>query len=283
MNLPHATQEQMRQMEEAVANGKKIAMPPLPQEEVIDEQPTMQIQQPVEELHESDESEDTQVESEHEEIEEETPQKINYRQMRQELAQAKKDREDAMNYAMKMQQQSQPKQQAQQVQEEDYSDLGVEEDGLVEGKHAKKILKELRDLKKEVNAYKTKATQDTVEVRLKTEYPDFYKVINEENIQIFTQLNPDLADAISQTPDMYKRGKLAYDMIKKYGIYQETNYDQEKAVAKKNSIKPKPLASMSPTQAESPLTKANAFAHGDLSKEVKNQLYREMIEAMKGK
>jgi hypothetical protein len=281
MSLPHATQSQIREME-AAAQKKMIAMPPLPEEQVVLE-PT-QIQPETPELPEEVETEEPEQEYE-EEVEEvqETKQQINYRQMRQELEQAKKDREDAMNYAMKMQQQSQPKQQPAQAQEDDYSDLGVEEDGLVEGKHAKKILKELRDLKREVNAYKTKATQDTVEVRLKTEYPDFYKVINEENIQIFTQLNPDLADAISQTPDMYKRGKLAYDMIKKYGIYQDTNYDQDKAMAKKNSLKPKPLTSMSPTQAESPLTKANAFAHGDLSKEVKNQLYKEMIEAMKGK
>jgi hypothetical protein len=281
MSLPHATQSQIREME-AAAQKKMIAMPPLPEEQVVLE-PT-QIQPETPELPEEVETQEPEQEYE-EEVEEvkETKQQINYRQMRQELEQAKKDREDAMNYAMKMQQQSQPKQQPVQAQEDDYSDLGVEEDGLVEGKHAKKILKELRDLKREVNAYKTKATQDTVEVRLKTEYPDFYKVINEENIQIFTQLNPDLADAISQTPDMYKRGKLAYDMIKKYGIYQDTNYDQDKAMAKKNSLKPKPLTSMSPTQAESPLTKANAFAHGDLSKEVKNQLYKEMIEAMKGK
>jgi hypothetical protein len=54
-------------------------------------------------------------------------------------------------------------------------------------------------------------------------------------------------------------------------------------IAHKNASKPKPLASVSPQQADSPLSKANAFANMPLSKEVKNQLHKEMIAAMKGR
>jgi hypothetical protein len=52
--------------------------------------------------------------------------------------------------------------------------------------------------------------------------------------------------------------------------------------AQRNSVKPRPLTSLSPTKSESPLSKVNAFANAPLSKEVKQNLYQEMLQAMKG-
>jgi hypothetical protein len=56
----------------------------------------------------------------------------------------------------------------------------------------------------------------------------------------------------------------------------------DRAAAQKNASKPKPLASVSPQQGDSPLSRANAFANG-LTPELQKQLRQEMEEARKNR
>ena len=68
-------------------------------------------------------------------------------------------------------------------------------------------------------------------------------------------------------------------MVKKLGISEQVMVDnQGKATAQRNAAKPRPTASISPQQGETPLSRANAFANG-LTEEMKKQLYKEMLEA----
>lgn len=245
------------------------------------EEPSMQI-----------ESEDPdlpgEVEEEYEEevqevvaAPQESSQQMNFRMIRERAERAERERDEAMKYAMSF---NQPKPQTKQAEpEEDYSDIGLDDDGLAEGKHLKKVLKEMRELKKEMQTYKMQSTNDAVELKLKSHYPDLDQVITSENLQAVRAMNPDLADMINQTPDLYKRAKLAYDMVKQLGIYKDRSYSQDKAIAQKNAAKPRPLASVSPQQGDTPLSKANAFANGELSKDIKQQHYKEMLAAMKGR
>jgi|SRR5580658_2184838 hypothetical protein len=295
MNLPHASQDQMATMHRIAEQKMKkdgfvleeTPVEPLEQKHPMlahHEEPSMQSESETTDLPESEEYEDS-VDEIVQESPTETPQQMNFRMIKERAERAERERDEAMKYAMQF---NQPKQQVAPAEpEDDYSDIGLDDDGLAEGKHLKKVLKEMRQLKKEMQEYKTKATNDTVEVKLKSQYPDFDKVITHDNLQALSSMNPDLADMISQTPDMYKRAKLAYDMVKQYGIYQDTpkavNYDVEKALAQKNAAKPRPLASVSPQQGDSPLSKANAFANGSLSKDMKEQFRREMIDATRGR
>ena len=281
MSLPHATQQQIQAMEqEVVKNMAKgtAFMPPIP-EDIVQTQPEEQVQ-----IEEPVEQEVEEVEEVEEEVvPQETPQQMNFRMIKERAERAERERDEAMKYAMSFQQ-PKPQQAAPQPEpEDDYSDIGLDDDGLAEGKHLKKVLKEMRALKKEMYEYKMKATNDTVEVKLKSQYPDFDRVITQDNLQALSSINPDLADMISQTPDMYKRAKLAYDMVKQYGIYKEDTFVHEKAIAQKNAAKPRPLASVSPQQGDSPLSKANAFANGALSEDMKAQYRREMIQATRGR
>ncbi len=294
MNLPNASKSQMREMEIAAQkNMEKGAdfMPPIKEEVqpqmhpmlATHDEPSMEIEQ-----QETEYTEPVEEEFEEESIvPSETPQQSNFRMIRERAEAAERRADEAMKYAMSLQQQQQPKQQAQPEPEDDYSDIGLDDDGLAEGKHLKKVLKEMRELKKEMHAYKTKSTSDSVEIRLKSHYPDFDQVINNDNLQKLSNLNPDLAEMILQTPDMFKRAKLAYDMVKQYGISsspeKQPTYDKEKAIAQKNAAKPRPLTSVSPQQGDSPLSKANAFANGGLSEDMKAQLRKEMIQATKGR
>lgn len=296
MNLPNASQEQIRLMQENAEKKMKqdgivveqVEVQPVSQKHPMltnHEEPTMEVQSQAQESPELDGNEDVEEEVIQDVITE-TPQQMNFRRMREELDMAKRERDEARHYAMQM---NQPKQQAPQPEpEDDYSDIGLDDDGLAEGKHLKKVLKEMREMKKELHSYKQKSYEDTTQIKLTTQYPDYNKVMTTENLAMLENANPELAEMIMNTKDPFKSRKLAYDMVKQYGIYKDSpvkaqNFDSEKAIAQKNAAKPRPLASVSPQQGDSPLSKANAFANGNLSKDMKEQFRREMTEAMRGR
>ncbi len=218
-------------------------------------------------------------------VPQETHKEMNLRILRERSEKAERERDELLKQMMSFRHEQQPKveHKVQQEQEEDYlASMGLDEDSLVEGKHFKAYLKKQRDLEKQLQQYKTQSNQDTVEARVKSQFPDFDSVVSTQNLTALRQANPDLADMILATPDIYKQATLAYKMVKQYGIdTPKPNFDAEKAVAQRNAAKPKPMASVSPQQGSSPLSQANAFANG-MTKELQSQLLREMREASKG-
>lgn len=160
-------------------------------------------------------------------------------------------------------------------------EINIGDDDLFEGKHYRKIQKQLQKQQEQMRQYQNQVQLTATEVKLKSQYPDFDKVISPENINRLREEEPEIAEAIASTQDVYSKAVSAYKMIKKLGIYVEDNYQSDRNIALKNSLKPKPLASVAPQQGESPLSKANAFANG-LTPELKDQLWKEMNEASKG-
>lgn len=121
--------------------------------------------------------------------------------------------------------------------------------------------------------------QLTTEYRLKTQYQDFDKVVNNETIEILKEKNPSMAHALGQIQDEYAKASGAYEAIKALGIYQEDNYQQERARAEKNAASPRPAHTVGTRRNDSPLSYANAFAEG--SKEHLDALYKELIQSRK--
>jgi hypothetical protein len=297
-DLPRVSQAQLKQMEKLAQEKMKQDGISFPEDMSENQETTMQIATQSDELHGEIEQENEQYDDSVEQLQSESVQQspsqekpveskqnMNFKLLRERAEKAERDRDELMKHLISS---SKPVQQQAPVQpepEEDYlAEIGLDGESLAEGKHLRPVLKEVRQLKKELNSYKTQATQDTVEVKLKSQFPDMDRVLTHENLQSLSQMNPDLADMISNTPDIYKRAKLAYDMVKQFGIYKDpTMYDQDKVVAQKNAAKPRPLASVSPQQGDSPLSKANAFANGAMSKELKDQMHKEMIAAMKSR
>lgn len=292
MSLPHATQAQINKMNEVAQKRMEqdgIVQEPVQVAPVENKHPMLQHHEeptaPVEDQSQESSQSEVQVESQESKSSKrvETRQQMNFRTMRERLERAERERDEAMKYAMNMHKPQQPQQQYQE-QEEDYlAGLGIDADSLAEGKHLKAVLKEVKDLKKELNTYRNRSTEETARMQLNNDFPDYQHVMTEQNINRLESMNPDLAEMISSTPDIYKRARLAYDMVKRYGIYKDPSQQHNKMVAQKNAAKPKPLASISPQQSDSPLSKANAFANMPLSKDVKEQLHREMVAAMKGR
>jgi hypothetical protein len=202
---------------------------------------------------------------------EESAQAKNFRQLREKAEKLERERDEAIKYIQSLQK-------PQQVQPEETEDIGINDNDLVEGKHLAKITKKYKKLEAELKQYQQQQTADSIETKLKVQYPDFDKVVSRDNVEMLKAAYPELAQTLNTSSDLYNKAVSAYTMIKKLGIAKEDDSQSEKAIALKNAAKPKPLASISPQQGDTPLSRANAFANG-LTDELKAQLRKEMETA----
>lgn len=201
----------------------------------------------------------------------------NFKALRQKMAAIERERDELAQQVRK-----------QQVREEvpvvgdDDEDLVIDiaPDDLAEGKHLSKVAKKIKKLEEQLKSYQKNTVTLTAEAKLKNEFPDIETVVSAENIQTLRDMYPEIAETISSNNDLYTKAKAAYTVIRKLGIHSSQDYSAEKQLAQKNMAKPKPLASVSPQQGESPIARANAFANG-LTPELKAQLRKEMEEATK--
>lgn len=206
----------------------------------------------------------------------ESHQAANFKIMKEKALAAEK-RAQELEYALLA---AQSKKQAapQEEEEEEISEVSVDADALVEGKHLSKVNKHIKSLQNQLKQYQQQTLLSTTEVKLKAQYPDFDKIVSVENLESLRMTYPEIAQSINFNPDLYGKAVSAYTMIKKLGIGEEDPYLEEKAAIQRNVSKPKPTASIAPQRGESPLTKANAFSSGKLSDELKAQMLKEMNE-----
>lgn len=211
-----------------------------------------------------------------------TQQETNFKTLRANKDKLELERNEALEKLAKYEQQKADikPQSAPTIQESDDYGLGLGEDDLAEGKHLRKINAHIKKLEEQVKGYQQQSSEIGVETKIKQQYPDFDKIVSKDNIELLRSLHPEIAQTINSSNDLYSKAVSAYTMIKKLGIVQEDNFQQDRDLAQKNAAKPKPLTSVSPQQGDSPLSNANAFANG-LTNDLKKQLYREMIESAK--
>lgn len=282
---------------------KEIAMPPLDQmPPVLAENPSdwggnnqqvtaPEVQEAPEEIEnvETDTDEVDAIE-EHEQEEHEVQQKPkpsskeaseNLRILREAREKAERERDELMQYVLQMQKQQQP-QQKEVVQEipEPEVDFSVDDEALLEGKHGKQLYKELQQMKKRLAQYESKSSEAMIEAKIKAQFPDFDAVVNNQTIQALNEQEPEIAATLRSSNDLYSKAVSAYKAMKKFGIYKDKTYDQDKQIALKNSVKPRTVTSLNPQQGDSPLSKANAFASG-MTKDLQAQLLKEMADARK--
>lgn len=155
----------------------------------------------------------------------------------------------------------------------------LRDDDIPEWRH---VAKEIKKLKDELKQYQHYSSTNQAEIKLRNDYPDIEKVVSKENLAVLAELHPEIAETLRANPDLYSKGKAAYKIIKNMGIHTEDTYEPDRDRAQRNAAKPRPLASMSPQQAESPLSQVNAFENG-LTEELKRQLYKEMVQAAKNR
>lgn len=204
----------------------------------------------------------------------------NFAELREQAKKAERERDEALRRLQQVESDRVQQKQKEQESEPNPFDFGGNDDDLAEIKHLKAIAKRQQELEKRLQQYQQQSTQMTAEARLKSQYQDLEKVVNDENIRRLQEEDPDLAMSLQHNPDPYTKYAAAYKAIKRMGIYQEDNYEADRKRAQVNANKPRPLASVAPQQGNSPLTRANAFANG-LTSELKSKLIKEMQDARK--
>lgn len=253
--------------------GKKIEieMPPTVEqtEQPIQETKQQEVQQ--EQQQEENLQQETQVV---EEKKVESNKEQNLRILRERAEKLERERDEALKYIQNLQK---PQQQAQPEQEES-EELNINENDLVEGKHLAKFAKKYKKLEQQLKQYQQQTSATVTETKLKAQFPDFDKVVSPENIELLKAGYPEIAQTLNSSSDLYNKAVSAYTMIKKLGIVSELQ--TEKEIIQKNMSKPKPLASISPQQGDTALSRANAFANG-LTDDLKAQLRKEMEDARK--
>jgi len=286
---------------DGAATGE-IAMPPLDEKPpVLDanewagsNQQQMQqqeIQEPEEVEVEQDEVEEIErgiSEIENDEAEELQPvsqfknksQENNFKALRERAERAEREREELMKLVLESKKAEQPQQKqapVQEIEDEDF-DFSVDDDALIEGKQAKRLAAELKKMRQEMKQMRSQSSESATEAKIKAQYPDFDAVVNNDTVQQLNQEYPEIAATLRDTKDLYSKATAAYKIMKKFGIYRDTSYEQQKAIALKNTAKPRTVTSLNPQQGDSPLSKANAFANG-MSKDLQAQLLKEMSAA----
>lgn len=208
----------------------------------------------------------------------ESEKEINIRMLRESKERAERERDELLKRLDSIEKQMKPEPVSEQPKEEEQ--LSYNPDDLIEGRHLSQYEKKLVNLEKQLQSYQQQTAAVTVENKLKSQYSDFDAVVTKENLELLRSLHPEVAQTINSTSDLYSKAVSAYTIIKNLGIKPAQTYDAEKRIAQQNSAKPKPLASVSPQQGKSPLSRANAFANG-LTEELKESLRREMAEIRK--
>lgn len=204
----------------------------------------------------------------------ESAQAKNFRQLREKAERAERERDELVRLLKEQQQ-------AKQVQPQDDDEIRLAPDDLAEGKHLTKIEKKYKKLEEQFKQYQAQTAEAVVEAKIKAQYPDFDKIVSRENIEALRGSYPELAQTLNASSDLYSKAVSAYTLIKKLGIVQEDLYQADRERAIKNAAKPKPSAAVAPQTGNSPLAKANAFAGGEFTKELQEQMFKEMNEARK--
>lgn len=247
----------MEKINEVEKEKQNIEMPPLPEEE-------------------TPEGENQAPEEPAEETEKKVSKEENIRELRKAKESAEKER-DEMRRLIEELKTSQQKKDDHIAQVNKEEDIDLRPDDIPEWRHVDKYIKKLEA---KIDNYDKQAKMNSTETKLKSQYPDFDTVVSAENIESLRTKYPELAETLNATTDLYSKAVSAYTMIKRLGIAQDDTYAPDREKALKNASKPRPLASVSPQQGDTPLSRANAFAEG-LTDELREQLRKEMQEAVK--
>lgn len=227
-------------------------------ENVKEEVPPEEIVQPQQEQPKEALSQDAQEETQSKS--EEKSKEYNFRQMRETLAQ----RDEEIKLLREQQVTSKEE------------ELGEED--LVEGKHLKKGLSEIKEmiLQKEL---------ETVPDKLKSRFEDFDQVVTKENLEKLKKTEPELFFSIQSvdgksSSGLFAKGVTAYKTLKSLGI-STGNQDYMKQKDQVHSNHMKPLSAQA-IKGSGALHEANIFAQG-LTPELKKQLRKEMVDAAKAR
>ena len=158
-------------------------------------------------------------------------------------------------------------------QQQSQDDLSLNDDDLAEGKHVKQVQKKTEQRIIELE-------NRLVEAQIRAKYNDYDQVVNDDTVGMLRDTDPDLAASLAANPNPYSQAVAVYNSIKRYGL-DRSAFDKDRQKVTTNTSKPRTVNSLSPQQAKSPLSRANAFAEG-MTDEMKEARWREAQKILEG-
>jgi hypothetical protein len=276
-NITEQNESPKEPIEQPTVNNKSIDnLPPVPQDyevptEIANAAPVdTEISQQQVDIEQSQQQPIKEVEPDH---------KASFRELREAKQRAERERDELLKIMQQQYQQQSVKQEP--AKEED--DFDINPDDLVEGKHLKKYVAEVKKLKKELHQQHQQYQVTDQRSKLRNDFNDFDKVVNEESLAMLQSKFPAVYNTLNASSgSLYDTGASAYTMIKQLGVYKEDTFEEDRKRVAMNAAKPKPLASLSPQKGDSPLSNANAFAQG-FTPDLAKQMWKETQEAMGNK
>jgi len=158
-------------------------------------------------------------------------------------------------------------------QQNNQEDFSLDDSDLAEGKHLKQIQNKTERRIVELE-------QRLIEAQIRAKYNDYDTVVNEDTIGMLRDADPDLAASLAANPNPYSQAVAVYNSIKRYGL-DRSAFEKDRQKVTKNISKPRTVNSLSPQQADSPLSRANAFAEG-MTDEMKEARWRAAQKILEG-
>jgi acyl-homoserine lactone acylase PvdQ len=191
----------------------------------------------------------------------------NFRVMRQRAESAER-RAQELEQAMRPQQQT------------NEDDIGVEDDGIVEGKHLRKYSSSVKEMKKELEQTKKQLealNNVSSESYLRAKFPDFEQVVTDENLEKLSRAEPALYRSILSNPDLKDKGETARKAI--IAFVQPGKFDQQEKKLENNMNKPRSASTVAPQASDSPLSRVGDYDRRVYTESQKKEMYKEMIAA----
>lgn len=165
-----------------------------------------------------------------------------------------------------------------QLTQQDDDDLPVDNEDYLQAKHykasSKKTKYKLTEQDKKINELNEKLA--LLEAKTEIErLKDFNDVVNDENLKTLQRLYPEDYEVVMSNPNLSKKSKVAYNMMKSYGIANPLLKDVDERV-ESNKRKPQSSSVSSPQTPASPLAGFNADGRRVLSESDRDRILAEV-------
>jgi hypothetical protein len=155
--------------------------------------------------------------------------------------------------------------------EEDDND-GLVDGDLVEARHFKAYRKDVKENKRENAELRRRLEEQTMELQIRTEMPDFSKVVNDASVAELYKQRPKLAAALAKAPNDFDKMAAIYDAVSNL---KKDEFAAEKKAVQAAVARPRNSATLAPQTGNTPLDNATDYANG-LSDEQKAKNWAEM-------
>lgn len=212
----------------------------------------------------------------------ESDQHRNFRELRlakeraeQEARQLAQEREHYMKLLLQYEQQKN-----QQKPVETQSSFSIDDDALVEGRHVKQYHQELNKIREEMEKVKNEYRESLASQSFKLQCPDYDKVVNPQTLSDFERLYPQESEAILLISDKTKQKMMAYNLLKRYGVYKDPVHNTDHQKVAMHSKQPLSSAAVGAKVKTSPLSQASSYANDNMPSEAEaKRLVAEMFAA----